>query len=57
MIDDECRFFLEELGMTATNTRRQGIQRVLQLRFYTIERAPDNILAIVGEITATTSRN
>lgn len=58
MIDDECRFFLEELieiKMMATNADHQEIQRVLQRWFYTIERAPDNILAIVGEITATTS--
>lgn len=58
MIDDECRFFLEELieiEMMATNADHQEIQRVLQRWFYTIERAPDNILAIVGGITATTS--
>jgi hypothetical protein len=58
MIDDECRFFLEELSeleMMATNADHQGIQSFLQRWFYTIERAPDNILAIVGEIRATTS--
>jgi hypothetical protein len=49
---------LEELGeleMMATNADHQEMQRVLQRWFYTIERAPDNISAILGEITATTS--
>jgi hypothetical protein len=58
MIDDECRLFLEELNeieMMATSADHQEIQRVLQRWFYTIDRSPDPILALVSELIETTT--